>query len=43
MGPNFLAPAKCHRVVSSLISVINLGMVFSFELKIIAFLSHQII
>jgi hypothetical protein len=43
MGRNLLQPAKCHRVASSQISVISLGIVFSYELKILAFRWHQII
>jgi hypothetical protein len=40
MGPKFLAPAVSHKA-ASFISVINLGVHFSFSLKILAFLSHQ--
>jgi hypothetical protein len=40
MGPKFLAPAVSHKA-ASFISVINLGVHFSFSLKILAFLWHQ--
>jgi hypothetical protein len=43
IGPKFFAPALNHYIASSFMSVINLGMLCSFPLKILVFRLHQIV